>query len=111
MANGEMLEELRQILGAEAPISQKVTTRLTLAALAEVLTKVEEIKCIQREIEKNYAIRAGAFIERHPKRTILGVILIMAATNAWFVSGFRKPLITAILKALGLPDDLTSLIP
>lgn len=42
------------------------------------------------------------WIERHPRAAAFVALVVMTLSNAWFVSGYRKPLLAWVL---GVPED------
>ena len=95
MANGETLNELRDMLGNGDTIPVKAVNRLTLAALADVLETQKEIKAAVLKLSENPLVRAGFFIASH-ERLALAVLLLLLmilvlphAADVWgWVSAF-----------------------
>lgn len=122
MTNGKMIDELSEILNDKNQINSRTANRLTLAAMKEILQNQQESRQIyeslfeeaKREREKlqnNLAVQAGFFIEQHPKRFLLFVVLFLTFINAFYISGFRQPILKGIFTILGVPPELIEIIP
>jgi hypothetical protein len=59
MANGSMLQELRDVLDSVTPVSNRVATRLTLASVAEILQRMNDTDARQETLHKSITDRLG----------------------------------------------------
>ena len=117
MANGDILRELRQIVSEDRQITTRTTSRLVMAALAELLENRENDKAELAETFKslkadincfaiNPSIRFGKFITSHPKimaifSIAIFVVLIVPHLTEAYIWG--KALVEMWL---GLPGGL-----
>lgn len=89
-----LLQELDRSID-NATDNDDAEARLVLSVLKLIYLEV-------KELNGNPMVKVGQFIRDNPKVTITLVIVIVFFLNAWFVSGFRQPL----LAWLGIPIEL-----
>lgn len=94
-----LLEEIETLTREGEKLSPEVRDRLILRTLGSVLERLNEVDAKQEALEKT---SIGLWVRNNPKMatTVIGIGFILL--NLWFVSDFRKPVMTA----LGLPSDL-----
>jgi hypothetical protein len=131
MSNGDVLVEIRSMLEAEKPINTRVCNRLMLVVMSDLYTKIADLKSGQAEIASvvagaevkrqeilktiddklavitnNPAIKFGVLVKEHPRLVrnlfLFLVILIIIASNLWFIPHFRM----GIMEWLNMPDSL-----
>lgn len=107
----EIIEEVRHLLENGAHISAQAASRLTLALLVDIKNDQEEASKNQKKILENPMVRFGFFWKEHPKRVILWGVGLFMAINAWFVSGWRQPILKGILTTLGFPPEVVDMVP
>ena len=65
-----------------------------------------EMRSLKGEVRRNPFFIAGKYAKEYPKRSALWMAALFMVINMWFVSGWRQPVLVAIFKWLGLPEEL-----
>ena len=118
MADGEVLNEILELLKADK-IPTQSATRLLLTSQMVALETLQEIKDSfvtqeklaavvkeQKELKENPLVRAGFFLQKHARvgwTTIAAFLAIFIIPHALQIANWIKPLIE---KWLGLPAGL-----
>lgn len=112
MSNGQMLDELRRIATGEARLSQKAMSQLTLAAIAEVMLSQQALEAKMNALLANPLVRLGACIQAQPKRAAaLGLLLLALVNGLGWLGEAGRPVLRAVLLALGIPEGMTEGLP
>ena len=106
MANGEMINELREIVQAERQISSKTANRLTLAALADVLDNQKKAAEERQSLKDNPMVRVGFFMEKHPQRSIVLLALLLSILVVPHLAEFWQFLWPIAAKWFELPPEI-----
>lgn len=98
----ETRAEVRKLLEEESNFSTRAGLRLVLTMLMEIDEKYEAQKAQHDElkIQVDLLKRKNIIIWAQGNRFLAGLYLFLLCviSNAWFVSGFRKPAIVFIFK-------------
>ncbi|HAE59770.1 MAG TPA: hypothetical protein DCG54_09780 [Anaerolineae bacterium] len=63
---------------------------------------VEELKAIKVDVSHVKSKSILIWVEKHPRMAGFIALAAMTLSNAWFVSGYRKPILAWLL---GVPED------
>lgn len=74
-------------------------SRITFVVLKTIYEDVRELR---EEVKVNPIYNLGNFIRANPRTFAILLAILFIVINAWFVSGWRRPL----LIWLGLPEEL-----
>lgn len=112
MTNGELNQAVTEMLTGGKRMAQTDVNRLVLSMLADIRARQKDII----EAQQDHARRVKAledasivfFIRAHKKTSAIIFIAGLFVLNAWFVSGWRQPLIKAMLGMVGIdiPEEL-----
>lgn len=105
----KLVSELLEKANGNGEISLKDRDLILLAVLKDQMAaqlnlaeKVEKLLQLEKDVQEMKKKILVNWIQAHPKLAGLILIVLFVMINAWFVSDFRKPL----LSLLGLPADL-----
>lgn len=102
MPTQTIYDDITDLLDGNGSIDAETRGRYTLLALREIGRDLEQVKGLEKRVDKLERISIIRFIKENPKTSAFIIFLIFVGFNAWFVSDFRK----TILLLLGLPKDL-----
>lgn len=92
------LEELRTSASAFTTVAGE------MGNLSNTVTQMTNL--IKNTVVDNYAIKIGAFIKSNPKTSTTILAVFFVVSNVWFISGFRRAVITWLMSVLGFPPEV-----
>lgn len=108
----EIRKEVQVLLEDEKNFSTRAGLRLVLTMLMEIDNNVQTQNKAYIELDKRVRVLEKkniiTWVEDHKYLTGLYTFLIFIVSNAWFVSGFRRPFIAFVFKhifGVTLPED------
>jgi hypothetical protein len=120
MGNGkdQALYELAQkLLRGEEDIPvlpPKVQNRLIAVMLVDMrrtqkaasVAAIERQKELEKKMEENPAVKAGAFVQDNPTVSKVLAVVGFITANLWFVAPFRKVMVVALGEWLKIPQPV-----